>query len=87
MAPEMRQRLGLHCDVVHQVEHGRGKLGAAVRWCVSSMPYRHVRMFNPNLARAIEEELRQEDYDVVLCNFLDMAQHCSRISREGARPL
>lgn len=58
--------------------HGYGKAYPALRWLFSDRPYRHVKMYNKQLHKAVIENYR--DNDVIYANFLESSQYLEQIS-------
>lgn len=73
--------LSKYCQKVYGVKHFKPKSLALSHWFLSNKPYRHVKVYNVLFKKTLESELINNRYDVVLCNFLDMAQYLVNIKK------
>lgn len=67
--------LSKYCQKVYGIKHFKPKSLALSHWFLSNKPYRHVKCYNAFFKKTFKSELINNRYDVVLCNFLDMAQY------------
>ena len=73
--------LSKYCQKVYGVKHFKPKSLALFHWFLSNKPYRHVKCYNALFKKTLKSELITNRYDVVLCNFLDMAQYLVNIKK------
>jgi glycosyltransferase involved in cell wall biosynthesis len=80
-AKNLEGDLSEYCQKAYGVKHFKPKPIALFHWLVSNKPYRHVKVDNSSFKRTLKNELINNRYDVVFCNFLDMAQYLSSVKR------
>jgi glycosyltransferase involved in cell wall biosynthesis len=78
----MERKLSKYCQKIYGINHYKPKPLALLYWFISRNPYRHVKVYNPLFKKVIKYELTRYKYDVVYCNFLDMAQYISPVLRQ-----
>lgn len=71
--------LSKYCQKVYGVKHFKPKPLALSHWFLSNKPYRHVKCYNALFSKTLKYELINNRYDVIFCNFLDMAQYLGNI--------
>lgn len=71
--------LSKYCQKVYGVKHFKPKPLALSHWFLSGKPYRHVRCYNTLFKEILKSELIDNSYDIIFCNFLDMAQYLGNI--------
>ena len=75
----LESELSEYCQKAYGIKHFKPKPLALFYWFLSNKPYRHVKCYNPLFKRTLKHELLKNRYDVVFCNFLDMAQYLSPV--------
>jgi glycosyltransferase involved in cell wall biosynthesis len=76
---DLENELSKYCKKVYGVKHFKPKSFALTHWFFSNKPYRHVKCYNALFSKTLKYELINNRYDVVFCNFLDMAQYFENI--------
>ena len=63
------------CEEVITGPPMKSKFMAFVGWCFSDLPYRHAKVIDQGFGGQVINEIKGGKYDVVFCNFLDMAHY------------
>lgn len=64
-----------YCLKTYGIKHYKPKIFALIQWIFSLKPYRHVKFSNRKFKKTFNHILKNNNFDVIFCNFLDMAQY------------